>query len=254
MSQRNQLKSQNRANAIAQAKSALDKKHGETPPKPFLGWHARGYLPHCDKPGLIQLVTFRLADAMPAARRHEWEPLQAIADERERRTKLEAYLDRGWGECHLKRTDMAALVENSLLCFDAQRYRLCAWVVMPNHVHVLFEQWQTPMDELLYSWKKFTACEGNKLLGREGQLWQKEYWDRYMRTEEHFNKARRYVEANPVKAGLCAQAPDWPWSSANPKWQWNVGPREGREQPQTRYFGGHLMSENWKTFLERARP
>ena len=161
----------NRSNEIAHAKRALDEKYGATPAKPFLGWHARGYLPHCDKPGLIQLVTFRLDDAMPAARRHEWELLQAVADERERRTKLEEYLDRGYGACHLRRPDIAALVENALQFFDAQRYRLCAWVVMPNHVHVLFEEWQTPMAEVLYSWKKYSAVEANQLLRRQGRFW-----------------------------------------------------------------------------------
>ena len=59
------------------------------------GWHTRGYLPHYDKPGLMEMVTFRLADAMPASRRHEWEVLFQIKDEREKRTRLEAYLDRG---------------------------------------------------------------------------------------------------------------------------------------------------------------
>jgi len=61
----------------------------------FLGWHERGYLPHCDFPGLVQFVTFRLADSMPASRRGEWEHLLKIEDVRERRTKLEDYLDRG---------------------------------------------------------------------------------------------------------------------------------------------------------------
>ena len=46
----------------------------------FLGWHERGYLPHCDFPGLVQFVTFRLADSMPASRRGEWEHLLAIED------------------------------------------------------------------------------------------------------------------------------------------------------------------------------
>jgi hypothetical protein len=41
----------------------------------FLGWHERGYLPHCDYPGLVQFVTFRLADSMPASRRAEWKHL-----------------------------------------------------------------------------------------------------------------------------------------------------------------------------------
>ena len=71
------------------------------------GWYSRGYLPHYDKPGTIQLITFRLADAMPASLRHEWEHLLAIEDEREQRTKLEAYLDQGRGDC-LLRGDCAA--------------------------------------------------------------------------------------------------------------------------------------------------
>src|SRR5688572_20822058 len=66
----------------------------------FQGWHQRGYLPHCDYPGLIQFVTFRLADSMPASLRGEWEHLLSIEDEREKRSRLEDYLDRGEGQCH----------------------------------------------------------------------------------------------------------------------------------------------------------
>ena len=57
------------------------------------GWHTRGYLPHYDKPGTLQMLTFRLADAMLAGRRHEWEALRRIEDERERRTKLEFVIE-----------------------------------------------------------------------------------------------------------------------------------------------------------------
>jgi REP element-mobilizing transposase RayT len=242
------IPSPNQSNSIARAKRSLDEKYGQSPPEPFLGWHARGYLPHCDKPGLIQLVTFRLQDAMPAERRHEWELLIAIADERERRTKLEAYLDRGYGACWLKHENAARLAESTLLFHDAQRYRLCAWVVMPNHVHVLFEVWQVPMSEIVYSWKRFGATKMNKALGLEGRFWQKEYWDRFMRDEEHFNRARHYVESNPVKAGLCARAEDWPWSSANSMWKWEIA------SAQSRYRGGHLASPNWQQFMARARP
>lgn len=238
---------QNRSNQIAASKRSLDEKFSELPPKPFRGWHARGYLPHCDKPGLIQMVTFRLDDAMPVVRRHEWEALHAIEDERERRTQLEAYLDRGHGACHLKSPAIAQIVEDALLFHDAQRYRLCAWVVMPNHVHVLFEEWSVPMEKVLYTWKRFTATQANRRLRLEGRLWQAEYWDRYMRDEEHFNKARRYIEANPVKAGLCKTPKEWPWSSANSRWRWDLG------ETGTRYSGGHLVSKNWTTFLAGAR-
>jgi hypothetical protein len=59
----------------------------------FKGWRSRGYLPHFDAPGIQQFLTYRLADALPASRRHEWETLLAVEDEREKRHKIEAYLD-----------------------------------------------------------------------------------------------------------------------------------------------------------------
>ncbi len=77
----------------------------------FRGWHKNGYLPHRDEPGVIQFVTFRLADALPSALRSEWEALLKIADDRKRCIELEAYLDKGRGECHLRRSDIAEVVE-----------------------------------------------------------------------------------------------------------------------------------------------
>lgn len=196
------------------------------------GWYTRGYLPHYDKPGTLQMVTFRLADALPVSLRHEWEALLAIQDEREQRTKLEAYLDQGRGECVLRDARVAAAVEGVLLRCDGQRYRLAAWVVMPNHVHVLFELWGLPLGKLLKAWKGTSANAANRILGRRGELWQTEYWDRYMRDEEHFRKARHYIEWNPVKAGLVRRPEAWPFSSANPKWQWSSADR---------YAGGCLV-------------
>jgi REP element-mobilizing transposase RayT len=198
------------------------------------GWHTRGYLPHYDKPGTLQMLTFRLADAMPASRRHEWEALRRIEDERERRTKLEAYLDLGYGECVLKDPRCAAAVEEVVFRFDGERYRLAAWAVMPNHFHVLVEIWTITLGELTKAWKGVSACKMNRILGRAGQLWQEDYWDRYIRDEEHFRKARLYIESNPVKAGLARMAAEWPWSSANAKWRWD-GP--------SRYYGAHLVHE-----------
>ena len=119
----------------------------------FLGWHERGYLPHCDYPGLVQFVTFRLADSMPASRRGEWEQLLAIEDIREKRTRLEEYLDRGVGECYLRDPRIAALAEQALLHFHDDRYELLAWCVMPNHVHVLVDVWRVPLWKIVKNWK-----------------------------------------------------------------------------------------------------
>ena len=180
----------------------------------FCGWHQRGYLPHHDIPGVTQFVTFRLADALPASRRPEWGALLKIESERERRMELESYLDRGAGECWLGRPEIAVVAESALRYFDGARYRLQAWVVMPNHVHALVDIWQTPLAAVMQSWKRFIARQANKLLRREGTFWEREYWDTWIRDEEHRRKAVRYVEANPVKAHLAARAQDWPWSSA----------------------------------------
>ena len=180
----------------------------------FAGWHQRGYLPHRDAPGLTQFVTFRLHDSFPASRRAEWEALLRISESRERRRQLEDYLDRGYGECWLRRSDIAARAEASLRHFDGQRFQLLAWTIMPNHIHVLVQIWQIPLVTLLHSWKGFIARESNKRLHRDGAFWQREYWDTYMRSEEQSVKAVDYTEQNPVKAGLVKQTKDWPWSSA----------------------------------------
>jgi len=197
----------------------------------FCGWHQRGRLPHYDVPGVTQFVTFRLADALPASRRGEWEALLKIESERERRMALEAYLDRGAGECWLTRPEIAAAAESALRYFDGGRYQLQAWVVMPNHVHALVDMWQTPLTAVMQSWKRFIARQANKLLGREGSFWEREYWDTWIRDEEHRRKAVRYVETNPVKAHLAAEAKLWPWSSARMRDEYGRLPAYGAGAP-----------------------
>lgn len=64
----------------------------------FRGWNERGYLPHRDEPGLTQFVTFRLGDSFPAELREEWQALWKLEDDRERRLRVEAWLDLGCGE------------------------------------------------------------------------------------------------------------------------------------------------------------
>ena len=124
-------------------------------------------------------------------------------------------MDRGYGSCYLREDRIAQMVQNALLYFDGERYVLHAWVVLPNHVHVLF----TPkagheMSEIAHAWKSFTAHEGNKALQRAGEFWQREPFDRYIRDEKHFTNAVAYIENNPVKAGLCQTPEDWRWGSA----------------------------------------
>ncbi len=182
--------------------------------KGFPGWHQRGVLPHCDLPGVMQFVTFRLVDSMPSNRHREWEALLHMEDKPERRKRLEAYLDLGHGSCWLGNSQIAQLTEAALLFFHEQRYQLLAWVIMPNHVHVMLKIGETPLSSIVKSWKGFIAREANKELGRAGSFWQKEYWDTLIKNQDQRQKVTHYIENNPAKAGLCCKPGIWPWSSA----------------------------------------
>jgi REP element-mobilizing transposase RayT len=106
-------------------------------------------------------------------------------------------------------------VQNSFLFFDGERYRLTAWVVMPNHAHMLLTPCEgQELSAILQSLKSYTASEANKLAGRQGQFWQPESFDRWVRDADHFAKVIAYIENNPVKARLCGKPEDWPYSRA----------------------------------------
>jgi REP element-mobilizing transposase RayT len=168
-------------------------------------WRSRGYLPHFDVIGAQQHVIFNLAGAL--------DDVLLSGDASERRRAYDTGLDRSLGDCLLSNPVCAGIVQDELLRLDGERYRLLAWCVMPNHVHVVME----PILDLagtVRRWKSWTAREINLALGREGVLWQREYFDRFARNERHLHTMIQYVEANPVAAGLVASPVDWSWSSA----------------------------------------
>jgi putative transposase len=174
----------------------------------------RGYLPHFDAPGVTQFITFQLHDAFPVTRRAELEAVLKEADDSTKRRKVEAWLDRGRGECWLRRREVAEIVGQVLLGADGQDYRMQAWVVMPNHVHLVVEVRDVPLTKLIHGWKGKSSREVNKALNRAGSFWQEDYYDTVIRDEAHLKRAIRYTEQNPVKAFLTKDARKWPWSSA----------------------------------------
>src|SRR4051794_11782898 len=186
-------------------------------------WHSRGYLPHLDSESDTQAVTFRLFDAVPQSVIDNWNA-QLVSNpnpDAELRKLIEKYSDAGYGSCYLRNLSVASMIQDLLLHFDGIRYRMHSWVVMPNHVHLLF----TPREgyslkQIMHTIKSYTSSEANKLLGRSGSFWMREYFDRFVRNERHFNNAVRYVEQNPVKAGLCRKAEEWQWSSARWEAEW----------------------------------
>ena len=84
---------------------------------------------------------------------------------------------------------------------------------MANHVHALVTP-QVVATRWLGPLKGFTAHEANRILGRRGQpFWQDESYDHLVRSQAEFERIRRYIEQNPVMAGLVAQAEEFRWSS-----------------------------------------
>ena len=197
------------------------------------GFHSRDHLPHLKREGASYFVTFRLAGTLPA------NVLQKLKQEREQilqraqtaqrpltwqeqedlfhcySARVDTYLDAGHGDCFLRQPEIARFVTGALRFFDGQRYELRAWVVMPNHVHVVV--WPRPpqtLSQVLHSWKSFTSKQANKALARTGEFWQTETYDHLIRDDDDHARCVAYTLSNPVSAWLCAQPEDWPWSSA----------------------------------------
>jgi REP element-mobilizing transposase RayT len=199
-------------------------------------------LPHWTCESAIYHVSFRLSDSVPSEVRQAWtrerESIVATAaqmgrplseDEAKRlqhlySDKIESFLDAGQGACHLNHPGIADMVANALYYFDGQRYRLHAWCVMPNHVHVLVEPFAgRPLGKIVHSWKSFTANEANKGLNLTGQFWQHEPYDHIIRSEREYRFHVEYVWENPDKAGL----KQWKW-----RWRQSVAELPAHKWPE----------------------
>ncbi len=183
-------------------------------------------LPHWTREGGTYAVTYRLGDSLPKAVADSWRfdrqdiirtakrMGRLLTSNEEKRLqklfseKVEKYLDEGRGKSWMRDDRIAKAVANALGFFDAIWYRLAAWCVMPNHVHVVLEPIAGyGLPEILHSWKSYTAKQINKILGTDGQLWEIEYYDHLIRDEKDLRAQIEYVRANPRRAGL----KDWKW-------------------------------------------
>ncbi len=185
------------------------------------GFHFRGVLPHLKREGRSYFVTFRLAGTLPR------EVLIRFKQEREAilqhalaarcpltwheqvelvhwySNRVDKYLDAGNGKCYLRRRGCANIVADSLRFFDGQRYHLHAWVVMPNHVHLVVRP-EPPysLSDNLQGWKSFTAHRINALLPQKVvPFWQDESYDHLVRDDEDMHRMCRYTIANPAAVG-----------------------------------------------------
>ena len=189
------------------------------------------YLPHWSKEGATYAVTFRLVDAVPEDVSEAWRiQRQAVVEraaQQDRRLtwkegvelhqlyseKIETFLDAGHGECLLRDPVAAQVVQDALKHFDGERYDIVAWVVMPNHVHVVLTPFaEHELSRIVQSWKSFTAKEINRMLNRRGSLWMEEYYDHLIRDEKDLGNQVDYVLKNPERVGLKG----WPWYGITP--------------------------------------
>ncbi len=188
------------------------------------------YLPHWQAEGATYFVTFRLAGSLPAflARDRESKRKEILARlERGKRDPTPWEIDE-WeelhfeeldhrrhdrGACFLKDKRIAQIVANALTFFEGSRYRLFAWCIMSNHVHVVFQPlagWDVP--RIMHSWKRHTARKANQILGRSGTFWWPEYYDHLIGDKDDLERCVEYTWKNPDKAGL-----------RNYKWRWRAG-------------------------------
>ena len=180
-------------------------------------WHRRFHsVPHRENKAL-QSITFRLYDSLPKEVIEEIKLKLDINEDDDScdsiqyqrlRQKIAEYEDAGYGQCFLRDERIAAIMQDTLKHFDGERYQLICWCIMPNHVHVLIEVnegWS--LSRIMHGWRSYTAKEANRILGRTGKFWMEEYYDRYIRNDNHLQKTINYILNNPANAGL----DDWPW-------------------------------------------
>jgi len=220
-------------------------------------WY-KHFLPHYKAENKYQMITYRLADSLPQkvlkSLTYLGSPQSSAGKDPElqKRKTIESTLDRGYGSCLLSIPDIAQKVIDTWKFYDKDKYELIAYVVMPNHVHVLIKtlnSWE--LGKIVWAWKSYVT---NYVLNNESyksklrislessinytefanipeerlehiknvktsgefkiRFWNREYWDRFIRDENHFLKAIEYIHMNPVKAGLASKADQWKWSSA----------------------------------------
>jgi putative transposase len=185
-------------------------------------------LPHWRYAGATYFLTFRLHDSLPASALQElreaaskWEARLTAernarggllseatheaceAFQKEQFIKMEQWLDQGHGACELRDPAVRRIVGEALGYFEETRCRMAAWVIMPNHVHAVCHPLaDIDLEDLVGSWKKHSARKINLLLGRSGQFWQRETYDRIIRDGAHFRRIVRYIARNPQKAFL----------------------------------------------------
>jgi len=202
----------------------------------------RNRLPHIAPVGATFFVTFRLADSLPQT---VFQELEAEFLEQKRKLppetdsnygselarlkehifgRYEHQLDEArYGECILENPDAAKILVERLQEFHNKLYDLKAYCIMPNHVHLIFgilsadgsEREVSSLPKIMQLIKGGSSRYINQKMGRKGPVWARDYFDRYMRSDQDLDNKVNYLLQNPVKAGLANHWRDWPWTGCS---------------------------------------
>lgn len=168
-----------------------------------------GNLPHINQWQKLYAVTFRLNDSLPKVvvqayidecRNEYGDNIPDFKHKREEmlHKKMMECLDAGYGECLLRNAKVRKVMDDAFHYIHDNMAKVHAYVVMPNHVHAVIETKEcVNIQAVMHNLKGYTASKINKLLMREGGVWQRDYYDRLIRNEEHYENAINYILHNP---------------------------------------------------------
>jgi REP element-mobilizing transposase RayT len=185
----------------------------------------RGALPHWEVVDGRYFVTLRLSNSVPRATEYELRTELESATQQDCLVRsrlyfqqLETWLDKcRMSEGILSLPDIAKQIEATILAYDEIGYwRMLAYVVMPNHLHLFFRCESLGLKAVMMRFKRATAHFVNKHLEQPlNPLWQEEWFDHWSRSPQEDDKIVSYIINNPVKAGLVSDPRDWAWLRAD---------------------------------------
>ena len=171
-------------------------------------------LPHWNQQNCVQFVTFRLADSLPQQKLQEYREMKAQWekshpkpwDEATKKeynntfaTIIDKWIDAGYGDCILQDCNLRDILANTILRYNGDRYIIHAFVIMPNHVHVLFSPRESNLvQDIVGGWKKFSAMAINRQMECKGKkIWEHDSFDHMVRSWERYQETVKYITRNP---------------------------------------------------------
>ncbi len=195
-------------------------------------------LPHINAYDRYQYITYRLADSLPyeIIETMRLALLEYYENDRKKEltNRINNYIDNGYGSSILAHPLIGNMILKNWQHFSGKLYDLIEWVIMPNHVHLIIKEYkESDINVIIDKWKSYSSKQIIKLsesitnnvdfyiykkeslnnLIKSKKIWQRNYWDHYIRSDEELYNTIDYIYQNPVKAGLVKKAEDWSFSS-----------------------------------------